>query len=376
MRRVCYVSGTRADFGLVEQTLRLAQRSRAIDISVCATGMHLSPLFGSTIDDIEASGLRICGRVAVDLDRSTGESMAKAIGREIMGMTDVFLAERPDVVLVLGDRGEMLAGALAAIHLSIPVVHIHGGERSGTVDEPVRHAISKLAHYHFVATEESRERLVRMGERPDRVFVTGAPGLENLSQLAHRSREELCATLGFDSKQKIALVVFHPVLQESNDAERQMEHLMCAASAERLQMLCLEPNADAGAGGIRLVLDRYRAQRNVRIVTHLSRPDFISWMAAADIMVGNSSSGIIEAASFGLPVVNVGIRQQFRERNANVTDAPAHYEPIRSAIALALSRPRPQPGNAYGGDDVSGRIVELLVGLPLGPELLFKSNAY
>jgi GDP/UDP-N,N'-diacetylbacillosamine 2-epimerase (hydrolysing) len=215
-----------------------------------------------------------------------------------------------------------------------------------------------------------------MGERPDRVFVTGAPGLENLSQLAHRSREELCAALGFDSKQKIALVVFHPVLQESNDAERQMEHLMRAASAERLQMLCLEPNADAGAGGIRLVLDRYRAQRNVRILTHLSRPDFISWMAAADIMVGNSSSGIIEAASFGLPVVNVGTRQQFRERNANVTDAPADYEPIRSAIALTLSRSRPQPGNAYGGDDVSGRIVELLGGLPLGPELLFKSNAY
>jgi len=163
-RKICYVSGTGADFGLIASTLQLAAVRPGLEVSVCVTGMHLSPTFGSTVTEIEAAGLRICDRIPVDVETASGASMAFALGHELIGLTTVFARERPDVVMVLGDRGEMLAGALAAIHLNIPVVHVHGGERSGTVDEPVRHAISKLSHYHFVSTEGARERLVRMKE--------------------------------------------------------------------------------------------------------------------------------------------------------------------------------------------------------------------
>ena len=204
MRKIIYVSGTRADFGLIESTLLLAQENPELDVSICVTGMHLSPRFGETVKEIEQSGLRICGRIPVDTEKTSGASMARAIGTELNAMVDVFEKEQPDLVLVLGDRGEQLAGALTAIHLNIPVAHLHGGERSGTVDEPVRHAISKLAHYHFAATEGSKERLVRMGEQEDHIFVTGAPGLDGLQAMAQRSREELCGEQKLNPKQPVS----------------------------------------------------------------------------------------------------------------------------------------------------------------------------
>jgi len=376
MRRVCYVSGTRADFGLMAQTLCLVAQHDEIDLSVCVTGMHLSSTFGHTIDEIEASGIRICARVPVDMERSSGSAMAKALGGELIGMTEVFECERPDLVMVLGDRGEMLAAALAAIHLNIPIVHLHGGERSGTVDEPVRHALSKLSHYHFVATEGARERLIRMGEDPDHIFVTGAPGLDRLVVMAKGSREELCAMTDFNPKRPIALVVFHPVLQESEDAGRQTQAIMAALLACKLQALCLMPNADAGGSLIRQTLEGYRTRPDLRLVTHLPRRDFVSWMAVSDIMVGNSSSGIIEAASFGLPVVNIGNRQKDRERSGNTIDVPAETEAIRRGMLCALEGPRGPWINVYGHGQAGERIVELLTTLPLTPQLMLKSNGY
>jgi GDP/UDP-N,N'-diacetylbacillosamine 2-epimerase (hydrolysing) len=358
------------------QTLLRAQRSESLDICVCVTGMHLSPLFGSTVIDIETTGLPICGRVAAALDSSTGKAMAKAIGQEIIGMTDVFHEIRPDLVMVLGDRGEMLAGAVAAIHLNIPVVHVHGGERSGTVDEPVRHAISKLAHYHFVTTEGARVRLIRMGERAENVFVTGAPGLDGLSDLARRQRVDLCRDVGFDPAKPVALVMFHAVLQEQAAAGRQMEQIMQAVLDNRLQAVCLMPNADAGGGLVRETLQRYDGHASVRLITHLARADFVSWMASVDVMVGNSSSGIIEAATFGLPVVNVGERQRDRERSGNVIDVAPEREEIRRAVEASVKRPRGSWRNVYGDGTAGVRIVHLLETLALSPALLLKSNAY
>ena len=180
VRKIIYLSGTRADFGLMKSTLDLL--APVTDLSVAVTGMHLEPEFGHTVDDIRAAGLRICGEVPIDVKTRTQQSMSAGIGVCLTGVTALLQAEQPDMLVLLGDRGEMLAGAIAALHLGIVCVHIHGGERSGTVDEPVRHAISKLAGYHVVATQESRERLIRMGESPDRVYVTGAPGLDGLSQ--------------------------------------------------------------------------------------------------------------------------------------------------------------------------------------------------
>lgn len=376
MRRICYISGARADFGLMRHTLLRAQRSGSLEISVCVTGAHLSERYGETVKEIESSGLRICGRVPSDLDGSTGGRMAKAIGTQLVGITDVLEREKPDLVLLLGDRGEMLAGVLAAIHLNIPVAHIHGGERSGTVDEPVRHAISKLSHFHLVATAAARERLVRMGERPEHVVVTGAPGLDGLKEMVRCGRGELCRAQSLVADRAVALVIFHPVLQEAAQAGRQMREIMEAVRACDVQALVFKPNSDAGGQEIGRVIDAYVGDPDVRVLTHLERGDFVSWMAAADVMVGNSSSGIIEAASLGLHVVNVGERQRYRDRSANTVDVVPEADAIVDALRRALAAGRGDWNNVYGDGKAADRIVDSLLKLRITPELLMKANAY
>ena len=376
-KQICYITGTRADYGLMASTLKEIVAHPALSLSILATGMHLSPKYGLTVREIKADGFTLCGRVEAPVDQPSGAAMARGIGIMLQAFVDILVAQAPDAVLLLGDRGEMLAGALAAIHLNIPVVHVHGGERSGTVDEPVRHAISKLSHWHCVATEQSRERLLRMGEAPQQVVVTGAPGLDGLTALAARDRAALCEGVGFDAAHALALMVFHPVLQEAPQAGAQATAILDALLGAGMQVLALMPNADAGGDAVRATLAAY-AERHpgVRVLTHLPRPDFVSWMAAADLMVGNSSSGIIEAASFGTPVINVGLRQNLRERNANVRDVAAEPEALAQAVRDALARGRYAAANVYGDGHAGARIVALLAALRVTPEILLKTNAY
>jgi GDP/UDP-N,N'-diacetylbacillosamine 2-epimerase (hydrolysing) len=375
-RRICYVSGTRADFGLMQATLQRIAATPELDLAVVVTGMHLSVRFGNTVDEIVASGLRVAARIPVAIDESTGAAMARNLAATLSGCVDAFERLHPDIVLLLGDRGEMLAGALAAIHLNIPIAHIHGGERSGTVDEPIRHAISKLAHFHFVSSEDAGARLVRMGEAADQVFVSGAPGLDGLAELATRSREALCAEVGFDPVAPLGLMVYHPVLQEAVAAEGQARLLIEACLARQLQLMALMPNSDAGNAGVRRVLDEYAGHPEVRVRTHLPRPKFVSWIAASDLMVGNSSSGIIEAATFGTPVVNVGIRQNLRERNANVIDAVATADAIAAAVDRALGAGRWPRHNVYGDGQAGRRIIAQLLAADLSGGVLLKANTY
>jgi GDP/UDP-N,N'-diacetylbacillosamine 2-epimerase (hydrolysing) len=376
-KKICYISGTRADYGLMVSTLKEIAAHPALSLSVLVTGMHLSPKYGLTVREIEADGFTLCGRVETPVDQASGAAMARGIGIMLQAFVDILAAQAPDAVLLLGDRGEMLAGALAAIHLNIPVVHVHGGERSGTVDEPVRHAISKLSHWHCTATEESRTRLLRMGEAPQQVVVTGAPGLDGLTALTRRDRGTLCEGVGFDAARALALMVFHPVLQEAPQADAQAAAILDALLGAGAQVLALMPNADAGGDAVRATLTAY-AERHprVRVLTHLPRPDFVSWMAAADLMVGNSSSGIIEAASFGTPVINVGLRQNLRERNANVCDVAAEPQALAQAVRDALARGKLAPANVYGDGHAGARIVALLAALRVTPEILLKTNAY
>lgn len=374
-RKILYVSGTRADFGLMESTLVQAARHPELDVAVCVTGAHLQAEFGATHTEVDASGLRVCARIPAPMRRDDGASMARQQGHLLGAISDLLEKERPDIVLVLGDRGEMLAAALAAAHAGIVVAHAHGGERSGTIDESVRHAISKVAHYHFAATEASRTRLVRMGERPDTVFVTGAPGLDGLAQLVRWNRAQLADELGLDAAQPIALVIYHPVLQESRESGLQAAALLEALEQSRLQSVCLLPNSDAGNVAIR---DRLLAaeSRHLRTFVHLPRAKYVSWMAAADVMVGNSSSGIIEAASFHLPVVNIGDRQMLRERSGNVVDCPPQSQAIRAALAGAAAMKGRRFENAYGDGRAGERIVAHLATIGLEPTVLKKSNAY
>lgn len=375
-RRVCYISGTRADFGLMQATLLAVDRHPDLELDVLVTGMHLSSVYGHTVDEIVATGLKVRGTVAVELDPATGANMARNIGIMICRFVELLDAKRPDLVLLLGDRGEMLAGAIAALHLNVPVVHIHGGERSGTVDEPVRHAISKLAHYHFVATNASRDRLIRMGEAPGAIFVTGAPGLDGLIGMATEDRAALCASLALDPRRPVALMTFHPVLQEASAAGRSAEVILVALATCGCQVVALMPNSDAGSDPIRSVLRTREGKPDVRLLTHLPRPGFVAWMASCDFMIGNSSAGIIEAATFGTPVINLGNRQNLRERNANVIDVPLDEERIVVAVVQVLRKGRSPAENVYGDGRAGERIVSLLQRLPIDSSVLSKTNEY
>ncbi len=375
MRHIVYISGTRADFGLMQATLRALHDDPALRLSVLVTGMHLDAGFGDTWQEIEAAGLTILGKVFVDLHPANGQTMARAIGQMTAQMTDLLAEARPDAVLLLGDRGEMLAAAIAAIHLNIPVAHVHGGERSGTVDESVRHAISKLSHLHFTATEASRARLIRLGEDAERVHVTGAPGLDGLTDAPRHPRDQLLAELGLDPGTPTALVLFHPVLQEAQGARDQIAAIFDALHRDGWNYVVLMPNADAGSDDIRTAIEASARPSAPRFV-HLPRPQFLDFMAGMDALVGNSSSGIIEAASFGTPVINIGSRQNLRERNANVIDVPAEGDAIHKALCQVRQSGRHTPTNVYGDGQAAGRIAALLRDLPLPPSLLDKVLSY
>jgi GDP/UDP-N,N'-diacetylbacillosamine 2-epimerase (hydrolysing) len=379
MRRIAYLTGTRADFGLMLSTLRRLQAAPGVEVSVFVTGMHLSAAYGDTVLEVKASGLPIAASVPVGIDERTPEAMANAIGQAVQGLTQALSVHRPDLLLLLGDRGEMLAGAISALHLGIPIAHLHGGERSGTVDEPIRHAITKLSHLHLVASEESRDRVVRMGEAPQQVHVVGAPSLDDIVGRKPVAREALLQRLGLPSGARYALVLFHPVVQEAQQAGEQTRALVQALHEEVLargrHAVWLAPNADAGSAAIVQEMRRASADR-LHCITHLPREGYLDALEGAEVLLGNSSSGIIEAASFGTPVVNVGSRQRLRQRNANTIDCEADVQAIAAALRQVLQHgPHPRK-NVYGDGRAGERIATLLATHPLPRGLLDKTNAY
>ena len=378
-RRIAYLTGTRADFGLMAGTLKQLHEHPDAEVSLLVTGIHLSADYGMTVNEVEALGLPVAARIPLNVDDRSQQAMAQAVGQALIGVAAALANDRPDLLLLLGDRGEMLAGAIAALHLSIPTAHLHGGERSGTVDEPMRHAITKLSHLHLVGTEESRERVVRMGETPDNVYVVGAPSLDAVVHRPDTPRAQVLQRLGLLAEARYALVLFHPVVQEVAQARAQVEALVEALQAEvlarGLRIVWLAPNADAGSGAI---LDAMTQTGDARVVaiTHLPRGQYLDALACADVLVGNSSSGIIEAASCGTPVVNIGSRQQLRQRNANTRDCTGDSSSIGKALHAAFTGGRFAPANVYGDGRSGERIAELLATVPLPATLLNKSNGY
>lgn len=375
-RRIIYLSGTRADFGLMQCTLEAIDASHGLELHVVVTGMHLSERFGMTVREIEAAGLNIAARVPVNIEESTGAAMARNLALTLSGCVDAFQSLKPDIVMLLGDRGEMLAGALAAIHLGIPIVHIHGGERSGSVDEPVRHAISKLAHFHFTSTEDARQRLIRMGEQDNHIWVVGAPGLDGLEDIVIPSRSVLLESLRFDPARPVALLVHHPVVQDASVMALEIQAILDGLFECGCQVVALAPNSDAGGEHMRDVLLNAEKHPDFRLIAHFCRETFVSWMSVVDLMIGNSSAGIIEAGSFGTPVINIGFRQNLRERNPNVTDVAQADKSLPNVISSVLNHGRLQPRNVYGDGATAARIVALLASVPLDSHTLRKFNVY
>jgi GDP/UDP-N,N'-diacetylbacillosamine 2-epimerase (hydrolysing) len=376
MRKVCYISGTRADFGLMKNSLQAIDQDDELDLEVIVTGMHLLNEYGDTYQEILDLGLNIVGKVRVSLSGESGSQMSIALGNQIIDFTKILEKDKPDLVLLLGDRGEMLAGAIVSLYLNIPIVHIHGGELSGTVDDSVRHAISKLSHYHFTATELSKERLIKMGEVANNIFTIGAPGLDEIYNTQLIQREALLEKYGINSNSPFILFLFHPVVQQYKSVKEQLITILEGLLFDNTQILALMPNADAGGSVISSVLSQYTEQRKIKTVVHIERLEFLSLLSEADLLVGNSSSGIIEAASLGTPVINIGDRQNLRERNNNVVDVGIEKSQIINGINKARSLNKYSFDNVYGDGKSSQRIVELLKSLAIDSKILDKVNAY
>jgi GDP/UDP-N,N'-diacetylbacillosamine 2-epimerase (hydrolysing) len=358
-------------------TLREIHSRDGMRVEIAITGTHLSRNFGATASEVLACGIPVVAEWPVDIDASDDASMARCAAAVATQSATHFRERRPDICLLLGDRWEILAAAMSAVLAGIPIVHLCGGERSGSVDDAIRHSISKLAHVHGVSTQGSAQRLLRMGEHADRIHVVGAPGLVGLQELAEESRADWAAQVGLDNANPIAVVLFHPVVQDARTAGQQMTRVLQAVLAEDFQVLCLKPNADSGSDGIRRAIEAALAKHaKLRVVTHLPRRTYVSVLATADVLVGNSSSGVVEAATFGTPVVNVGDRQEGRERNRNTQDVPVDEASIRRALQLARQWPRNSRDNVYGDGLTHRRVADLLARLPLNASLLKKPMTY
>jgi UDP-hydrolysing UDP-N-acetyl-D-glucosamine 2-epimerase len=378
-RRIGVVTTSRADYGHLYWPLRELANHPAVELGIFALGPHLSPEFGSTIQEIERDGFPIQARIECLLSSDTDTGMAKTIGLAILGLADALTAWRPDLLLLIADRYEMLAPASVALALRIPVAHIEGGEVSqGAIDDQVRNALTKLAHIHFTSTETARRRVIAMGEEPWRVHRAGAPSLDHLRRSALLDRSALEARLGLSLSSPTLVAAWHPVTI-LRDTNAEADAFFAALAQAPGQLVFVYPNADAGSHAL---IQRTRALAAERDHTHifvnLDAVTYWSLLGCAHALIGNSSSGIMEAGSFALPVVNVGMRQQGRERAANVVDAPAETAPICAAIHRALN-----PGfrnslagmeNPYGDGTAAVTIARVLTTAPLDG-LLIKQPA-
>ena len=334
-RKILYITGTRADYGLMQSVLRAIEEHPKLELELIVTGMHIMPEFGMTINEIKKDGFKI-HEIDATYEKDDKESMANFIGKFIQLLTKKVEEINPDIILLLGDRGEMLAGAIVGAYLTIPVAHLHGGEITSTVDEFSRHAITKLAHIHLPATEKSAERIIKMGEDPSNVFVVGAPGLDSILNENLIEPAELSKKYNLDSSKPIFMVVQHPVTTEVRDAHEHIRETLEAIVEIRHQTILIYPNADAGGRGMIEVIKEYEKYPFIKPYKSIPHKEYLSLLKMASVMVGNSSSGIIEAPSFGLPVINIGSRQEGRERAENVIDVDYDKEQIKTAIKKAL----------------------------------------
>ncbi len=375
-RTIAVITATRAEYGLLSRILTGIAAHPKLDLALVVTGQHLMREFGMTVREIERDGHVIAARVPMRLRGDSGLDIARAMGGLVGGFASALAAIEPDLMLVLGDRYEILAAASAALPLRVPVAHIHGGESTaGAIDDQIRHAVTKLSHLHFPVTDPYRERIIAMGERPDRVFQLGAPGIDNLEHATFRSRRDLFEALRLPVDARVGVVTVHPETLGASSTTQLARAVFAALDATPdVVWACTHPGADPGYRAIKSTLERYarRAPARFRSFVSLGR-DYPSLMRHAALMVGNSSSGILEAPFFSLPVVNVGRRQDGRIRARNVIDVPTSDAiAVRAAIVAALDQPRRKVANPYAARDTCARIVATLAEVALGPELLTK----
>ncbi|MDO8652927.1 MAG: UDP-N-acetylglucosamine 2-epimerase [Undibacterium sp.] len=366
-RRICVITGTRAEYGLLRWVMQGIQDDPELTLQVIATGMHLSPEFGLTYRAIEQDGFHIDRKVEMLTSSDTPVGIAKSMGLGLIGFADALSELRPNLIVVLGDRFEIFSAVSAALVACIPVAHLHGGETTqGAFDEALRHSITKMSHLHFVAAEEYRQRVIQLGEQPERVFLVGGLGIDNIKRLKLLDRAALEGALDFKLGRKSLLITFHPVTLESSTAEDQMEELLIAlAELKDTQLIFTLPNADTGGRTLIKMVDQFVAQhRNARAYVSLGQMRYLSCVAHVDGVVGNSSSGLAEVPSFKKGTINIGDRQLGRLQAESVINC----DPTRQSISAALERLYSvdflggvsQVKNPYGDGGASEKVVKII----------------
>ena len=339
-RRICIVTGTRAEYGLLKSLIGLVRDADDLDLHLVATGMHLSPEFGMTVKEIEADGFHVDDRVETLLSSDTEVGVGKAVGLGVISFSELFARRRPDVLVLLGDRFEILAAATSALLARIPIAHIHGGETTeGAVDEAIRHAVTKMAQLHFVAAAPYRDRVIQLGEAPERVFLVGGLGTDAIASFAPLSRTELEEDLDFRFGERSLLITFHPPTLDGGQEVEQMQALLDALAqiGPDVGLLFTMPNADAGGRKLSDMISDFVASRpNARLFASLGQRRYLSCLRQVSAVVGNSSSGLAEAPSFGIATVDIGDRQKGRLKASSVISCLPETAAILAGVHRAL----------------------------------------
>ncbi|MCM3760899.1 UDP-N-acetylglucosamine 2-epimerase [Alkalihalobacillus oceani] len=383
MKKISVLTATRAEYGLLKPIIENLNTISEFDVRIVVTGAHLSPEFGLTYKEIEEDGFLIDSKIEMLLSADTPAAISKSMGLAMISFADYFEKLKPDMLLVLGDRYETLAVCTAAMNQRIPIAHLYGGETTeGAVDEAIRHAITKLSYLHFTSTESYRKRVIQLGEHPDRVFCVGAVGVENILSQPLMSKDELALSIKFNFDKPYAVVTFHPVTLEDNQLQEQFQALLKVCQKhQNLNFIFTKANADANGRIINKMIDHYLEKyNNATAFTSLGLIRYLSALKYCEFVIGNSSSGLIEAPSFGIPTINIGDRQKRRIQADSVINCLPSYEDIKNAVHLALSvnfkKKCRSTINPYGNGGTSKKVIAKIKEFLLNERIELKKKFY
>lgn len=379
-RKITVTTGTRADYGILRPVLSKIQKNHSLKLFLIVTGMHLSEKHGKTINEIKDDGFTIANSFNMIPKQDSKFDNLKQLGNSIISFSKIFHKIKPDINLVFGDRDEMLASTIAAYHLNIVNAHIHGGDRSqGGIDEYNRHAITKMSNIHFAASQKSKKRIIKMGENPKYVYFTGSPSIDELLSKRITNKNELSKKYNFSCSEKNIILLQHPVTTQIEESKQQIQITLSAVKKLKTNTIAIGPNSDPGSSCIFKELQKASKSSDfINFYKNVPRNDFLGFLKYGDVLLGNSSSGMIEASHFGIPVVNVGIRQKGRERGNNVVDVEHSSNKIYQITksCLETNHNYRKSGKVFGNGTASQKIVKYLITTRLTNDILEKQIEY
>ena len=384
MRKICFVTGTRAEYGLLKSLMQEINKDNDLELYLIVSGMHLSPEFGMTYKEIEEDGFQINAKVEMLLSSDSPAGISKSIGLGVIGFADEFQRADLDMLILLGDRYEALSAAICALVMRIPIAHLHGGELTeGAIDEGIRHSITKMSYLHFTSTEQYRNRVIQLGENPERVFYVGALGVENIKKINLMTKEELERSIHFEIDENTVIVTYHPVTLENNTVEEQFLNLLEVLDRNpKIRMIFTKANADTNGRIVNELIDKYAAQNSERACAFVSlgQKRYLSALKYCRIVIGNSSSGIIEAPSFGKPIINIGDRQKGRICADSVINCGYTQQEIQQAMETALTKEFENKAsncrNPYEKENTAANIISVIKDYLLNDKIKLKKGFY